>query len=59
MPVQNENDRITMLITILERGKGKNLVHFLNQNKISCHLEFSGVGTATNEMRDVLGLSNN
>ena len=54
---RNENDRIVLLITILERGKGGTLMRFLNQHKVNCHLEFAGTGTATSEMLDVLGLS--
>ena len=51
-------NRIELLITILERGKGKKLVKFLERHQVNFHLEFSGVGTATSEMLDVLGLNN-
>ncbi|MBQ6343344.1 MAG: hypothetical protein IJI41_09495 [Anaerolineaceae bacterium] len=57
MPVKNDNERIEMLITIVERGKGKKLVRFLKRHQVNFHLEFSGVGTATSEMLDVLGLN--
>ena len=57
MPETNNFDRIELLITILERGKGKKLVQFLNKHQVNFHLEFSGAGTATSEMLDVLGLN--
>ena len=58
MPEQNNYDRIELLITILERGKGKKLVQFLNKHQVNFHLEFIGAGTATSEMLDILGLNN-
>lgn len=58
MPEQNNYDRIELLITILERGKGKKLVQFLNKHQVNFHLEFTGAGTATSEMLDILGLNN-
>ena len=57
MNERNDNDRIELLITILERGKGRRLVQFLNKHRVNIHMEFSGVGTATSEMLDVLGLN--
>ena len=57
MPVKNDNDRIELLITIVERGKGGELVRFLRRHQVNFHLEFSGVGTATSEMLDILGLN--
>ena len=54
---QNDNDRIELLITIVERGKGNSLVRFLKRHQVNFHLEFSGAGTATSEMLDVLGLN--
>lgn len=55
---QNEQNRVLLLITILERGKGRQMRKILNQHQVSCHMEFTGAGTATNEMLDVLGLNN-
>lgn len=52
-----ENDRIILLVTILERGKGRKLTALLNRHQVTFHMEFAGVGTATSEMLDVLGLS--
>ena len=51
----NELNRTIMLVTILERGKGNKLTRFMEKHKISTHLEFPGHGTATSEMRDLLG----
>ncbi|MBR6089344.1 MAG: hypothetical protein IKP86_05375 [Anaerolineaceae bacterium] len=53
----DDNDRIELLITILERGKGYSLVQFLNRHQVTFHLSFTGSGTATSEMLDVLGLN--
>ena len=52
-----DNDRIEFLMTIVERGKGHDLIRFLNRHQVSFHLEFTGQGTATSEMLDVLGLN--
>lgn len=57
MSQSDDNNRIELLITILERGKGRKLVRFLDKHKVYFHLEFSGVGTATSEMLDILGLN--
>lgn len=57
MSERNDNDRIELLITIVERGKGHKLVRFLDDHRVNFHLEFSGAGTATSEMLDVLGLN--
>ena len=54
----DDYNRVELLITILERGKGKKLVQFYNRHQVNFHLEFTGVGTATSEMLDVLGLNN-
>ena len=54
----DDSDRIEMLFTILERGKSVKLVQFLKQYQVNFHLTFTGVGTATSEMLDVLGLNN-
>ncbi len=58
MTERNDNDRVVMLITILERGRGRNLKRFMDRHKLSFHMEFTGTGTATSEMLDVLGLNN-
>lgn len=57
MNERNDNDRIEFLVTIVERGKGRDLIRFLNKHQVSFHLEFTGQGTATSEMLDVLGLN--
>lgn len=57
MPGRNDNERIELLMTIVERGKGRDLVRFLKRHQVNFHLEFAGVGTATSEMLDVLGLN--
>ena len=53
----DEMRRVVLLITIVERGKARKLRQFMDRHKVSFHMEFPGVGTATSEMLDVLGLS--
>ena len=57
MNERDDNDRIEFLLTIVERGKGRRLIGFLNSHQVNFHLEFTGQGTATSEMLDVLGLN--
>ena len=49
-------ERIMMLISITERGSGRQLVEFLQERKIDLHCRCSGSGTAPSEMMDFLGL---
>ena len=57
MNERNEMQRVVMLVTILERGRGRRLKRFMDRYKLGFHMEFPGVGTATSEMLDILGLS--
>ena len=57
MSDRNDSERIELLITIVERGKGRELVRFLNKHQVNIHFEFAGIGTATSEMLDILGLN--
>lgn len=50
------SSRITMVLSIVERGKGKRLIEMMNRNKISFHIQSVGHGTAPSEMMDILGL---
>lgn len=49
-------ERIMMLLSITERGSGRELEEFLCQHKIDLHCRCSGSGTAPSEMMDFLGL---
>ncbi len=48
--------RITALLGITERGKGKKLIEMLDKQGITVHLHCVGVGTASSDMMDILGL---
>lgn len=56
MAEQQPLERIMMLISITQRGSGRELVEFLQQRKIDLHCRCSGSGTAPSEMMDFLGL---
>lgn len=49
----------TTLLSITERGKGKKLIELLDGMNIKLHLQFVGVGTASSDMMDILGLNSN
>lgn len=48
-----------ILLTILERGKGKAYLDFLKQKNILFHFQTVGIGTAPSEMMDIFGLGTN
>lgn len=50
------SSRITMILSIVERGKCKRLIDMMNQNEIPFHIQSVGHGTAPSEMMDILGL---
>lgn len=52
----SDTDRITMMISIVERGKGKRFIEMMNQKEIRFHIQSVGHGTAPSEMMDILGL---
>lgn len=45
-----------LIVSIVERGQGRNLIEVLNEQKITHHLQCAGIGTATSEIMDLLGL---
>ncbi len=51
--------RITALLSITERGKGKKLIEMLDKQSITVHLHCVGFGTASSDMMDILGLDSN
>ena len=55
---KNEN-RIMMIISIIERGKANGYVNMMQKHSIDFHIRSTGAGTASNEMMDILGLANN
>lgn len=45
-----------ILISIVERGKGKAIIHLYNKEGVNYHYQTIGHGTATSEIMDILGL---
>ena len=54
----NEN-RIMMIISILERGKASDYISMMQKHSIVFHMRSTGMGTASSEMMDILGLASN
>lgn len=55
MPNPNQ---ITMLFSIVGRGKGKKYMDMLKSRGISFHMQMTAHGTAPSEMMDIFGLGN-
>lgn len=49
-------ERIMMIVSIIERGKAKPYIEMLKQKGIGLHMQCVGQGTASSEMMDILGL---
>ena len=47
---------MSAIFTIVERGKGAAAIRLFSRNQIYLHTQFSGKGTATSEIMDILGL---
>ena len=56
---QQNLKRVMMLLSIVESGKGKELIETLNEKNISLHFQSVGQGTAPTEMMDIFGLGSN
>ena len=56
---QDEIKRTMVLLSTVESGKGKKLMHTLNGENIKMHMQTVGDGTAPTEMMDILGLGTN
>ncbi|MBO7174347.1 MAG: hypothetical protein J6V57_01190 [Spirochaetaceae bacterium] len=54
-----EENPMVLLLSILERGKGKSYMEMLTQQDIHFHTQTMGFGTAPSEMMDILGLGSN
>ena len=55
----SQTDRILMMISIINRGKGKKYIEMLNEKNIRLHFQCAGSGTAPSNMMDIFGLSDN
>lgn len=53
------SNRITVTLSIVERGKAKRFIEMMNQKEIRFHIQSVGHGTAPSEMMDILGLGSN
>ena len=47
---------LKLVVSIVERGQGKNMIKLYNGQKITHHFQSAGIGTATSEIMDLLGL---
>lgn len=54
-----EFEQISLLISIIERGKSKSFIEMMKKKNITFHLQTVGHGTAPSEMMDLFGLSSN
>lgn len=52
-------DKITMLLSIIQRGKGAQYIKMMKEKGLYLHYQFVGYGTASSEMMDILGLGSN
>ncbi|MBO5313410.1 MAG: hypothetical protein J6B29_05530 [Clostridia bacterium] len=50
------NDRIVLLLSIVQRGKGAQYIKMLKKYNMVLHYQCVGSGTASSEMMDILGL---
>lgn len=58
MKAKNSN-RISLLFSIITRGKSKPYIDMLNSKSISFNMQMAAFGTAPSEMMDVFGLGSN
>lgn len=58
MSVAEENPMV-LILSILERGKGKSYMEMMTERDIHFHTQTMGFGTAPSEMMDILGLGSN
>lgn len=48
-------DSFKLIITIVERGKGKNVLAMYSGHRVQAHLQCAGRGTASSELMDTFG----
>jgi len=56
---QSEKNRVMVILSILERGRGRHYTEMLSEQGLEMHLISLGHGTAPSEMMDILGLGSN
>lgn len=52
-------NKVKVLLSIIERGKGKEYIEMLNAQNVKFNLQTVGHGTAPSEMKDIFGLVSN
>ena len=50
------SERMSVIVTIVERGSGAAMMRLYTQNQVFLHCQRHGRGTATSEIMDILGL---
>lgn len=55
--MQVEMKPLKLVTVITERGRGKKVIHLLNERKFSLHTAFLGRGTAPDELSSYLGVN--
>ena len=53
--MDNKQNKMKLLISIVERGQGKELTRIYEKHHLFCHFQSLGRGTASSELLDVLG----
>lgn len=54
--MNQSQERVKMIVTIVEHGQGKTILKFYEKNQVRFHYRSKGRGTASSELLDVLGL---
>ena len=50
--------KLKMIITVVDRPKGEFYMDVISQFEVNCQMALSGVGTASSEIVELLGLNN-
>jgi len=56
MAIMTNLKRLTLIMSIVERGSAGKLTKLYTENQIFTHIRCEGTGTATSEIMDILGL---
>ncbi len=49
--------RLTLLVTVVDRTKGEFFMDVISQFEVNCQLSMPGMGTASSDLIDMLGLT--
>lgn len=56
MPVNGKKGEMKVIVSFIERGQGNGLVRFYESHQVTMNLHSIGVGTASSDLLDVLGI---